>query len=402
MKNQRWKAVAVAGTLGVAAAAVGLVVAGRFAGRQPEAARSAVETTPAARSALAELAERIGSGDSKALAALCDRVTPLPGQPELAALTPAEADDWVAALRGLRGGYRTFNGDGRAKAVSAAGLILNRFRVEPSPATWVDALHPTHDLFNAGLADSLIEARCSALNEVGLHWNWLPGRAMTPNEEGILAEWKDSFVPPATRCLGDREPKSRAAAVACLGAASLDSIAAPAAAYVDDPDNGGVRYKALLVFGARPSLLSEDAVLKRLHDKEPGIPELAEIVLKGRGLTKEQIYLGRQMDDPRAEVRAAVIPVIRDRTDIDPTVWLIQLSRDADENVRSKAAEALAGHESPEVDRRLHEMASSDTSPAVRASVSKLVARLIKETTAALPALPATTTTSSSMRLRAN
>ena len=405
MTNQRLKAVAIAGTLGVAAAGFGLVVAGKFATRRPEAGASADAAggdAPAAKSQLATLAAAIGSGDANALMTLCGVVTPKPDQPETAALTTAEGDDYLAVLRGLRSGYRTFSPTGKASAISAAGLILNRFRVDPAPGTWLDALHPTHDLFNAGLADTQIDARCSALNEVGSHWNFLPGRPMTPAEETTLAEWKDSFVPTATRCLGDREPKSRAAAVACLGLAPVDSVAAPAAAYVEDPDNGGVRYKALLVFAARPNLLSEDAVLKRLHDKEPGISGLAEIVLKGRGLTKEQIYLGRQMDDPRPEVRAAVIPVIRERTDIDPTVWLIQLSRDADETVRGKAAEALASRESPEVDRRLQEMASSDTSPAVRATVAKLVARLVKETTAALPSLPATTTTTSSMRLRAN
>ena len=400
MMSQRWKAVAVAGTLGVSAAGIGLVVAGKFAAKRPEAAAPA-SAAVAAKSPMATLAPQIEAGDSKALITLCQLVTPKNGQPDTSVVTEAEAGDLIAVLKGLRSGYKSFNPTGRASAISAAGLILNRFRTEPAPGAWVDTLHPTHDLFTAGLADNHIDVRCAALNEVGIHWNWLPGRSMTPNEEGVLAEWKDAFVPPATRCLGDREPKSRAAAVVCLGAASLDSIAAPAVAYVEDPTSGGVRYKALYTFAARPSLLSEDAVLKRLHDKEPGIPELAELILKNRGLTRDQIYLGRQMDDPRPEVRAAVIPLIRTRTDIDPTVWLIQLSRDADETVRTKAAEALVDRESPEVDRRLHEMASSDTSPTVRESVAKLVARLVKATTAALPALPATSTTSS-LRLRAN
>ena len=403
MTNQRLKAAVAAGTLGVAATGIGLFAAGKFAAKRPEAVNAAAATEAASgRSELATLGTQIAAGDSKALMALCKRLVPQDGQPDTSAVAPAEAGDLIAALKGLRGGYKAFDPTGRASAISAAGLILNRFRVDPTPAEWVEALHPTHDMFSAGLADNNIEVRCSALNEVGSHWSWLPGRAMTPNEESILAEWKDAFVKPATRCLGDREPKARAAAVACLGAASLDSIAAPAVAYVDDPESGGVRYKALMIFSNRPALLTEDAVIKRLQDKEPGIPELAELILKGRGLSKEQIFLGRQMDDPRPEVRASVIPLIRERTDIDPTVWLLQLSHDADELVRTKAAEALVARDSPEVDRRLHEMATADTSPAVRASVGKLVSKLVNDTTAALPALPATTTTSSSMRLRAN
>ncbi len=96
-----------------------------------------------------------------------------------------------------------------------------------------------------------------------------------------------------------------------------------------------------MTFANRPGLLSVDAILKRLHDTEPGIPELAELILKGRGLNKEQIFLGRQIFNPHPEVRASVIPLIRDRTDIDPVVWLLQLSHDADETVRAKAVEAL-------------------------------------------------------------
>ncbi len=402
MSQRRWQAVAIAGTLGVAATVLGLAVSGKFSGGRPAAPVITASATEAAQSAMSVLADQITAGDTKALMTLCQTITPRAGQPSEVVVAPAEADDLIAVLKGLRAGYKSFAPAGRASAIAAAGRILHRFHVDPAPAGWVDALHPTHDLFNAGLADPHVDVRGSALNEVGHHWNWLPGRSMTPNEESILAEWKDAFVKPVTRCLGDPEPKSRAAAVVCLGGASLDSIAAPAVAYTEDPASGGVRYKALMVFANRPNLLTEDAVLKRLHDKEPGVPELAELILKGRGLTTDQIYLGRQMDDPRAENRASVIPLIRDRTDIDPTIWLIQLSHDTDETVRTKAAEALADRESPDGDRRLREMANSDTSPSVRSGVAKLVARLVKQTTAALPALPASATTSSSMSIRAN
>ena len=403
MDKRRWQVLEAAGVLGATAAGVGLAVQGRFSAARPAATPTATATDAAAtagRSAPAELAGRIGAGDARALADFCQRVTPKAGV-AVAAVGGAEADDLLAVLKGLRAGYKSFAPAGRASAIAAAGQVIRRFAVEPAPAPWFDTLHPTHDLFVAGLTDPNVDVRAVALNEVGSHWNFLPGRAMTPAEESTLAEWKDAFVQPATRCLGDREPKSRAAAVACLGATPLDSVAAPAAAYVEDRDSGGVRYKALMTFASRPALLGEDAILKRLHDKEPGIPELAEIILKGRGLSPDQIYLGRRMGDPRPEVRAAVIPVIRDRTDIDPVVWLVQLSHDADDAVRAKAAEALATRESPEVDRRLREMADSDASPAVRSSAARLVAQLLQQATAALPALPPTNTTTG-LTIRAN
>ena len=202
----------------------------------------------------------------------------------------------------------------------------------------------------AGLADPSSHVRSVALNEVGRHWSWLPGRPMTPDEETALAEWKDSFYPSAVRCLSDREPNSRAAAVGCLGALPIDAMAAPAVANVDYPDNGDVRYKTLMTFANRPGLLTVDTILKRLHDPEPGVPQLAELILKGRGLTKDQIFLGQQIFNPHPEIRASVIPLIRERTDIDPVVWLLQLSHDADETVRAKAVEALVNRDSPEVD----------------------------------------------------
>ena len=161
-------------------------------------------------------------------------------------------------------------------------------------------------------------------------------------------------------------------------------MAAPAVANVEYPDHGGVRYKALMTFANRPNLLSVDMVLKRLHDPEPGVPELAELVLKGRGLSKEQIFLGRQITNPHPEVRASVIPLIRDRTDIDPIVWLLELSHDTDENVRGKAVEAL-GRSRVARGRRTapRDSSSSDSSPAIRAMAGKHIAK-----TAALPPLP--------------
>ncbi len=401
MTNQRrWKAGAVAGTLGIIAAGVGLTMSGKFSTRPtPSVPISAVS---ASKSPLAGLAEGIAQGDIGTLTKLCQIVAPHDGQPNNLPVSEADAPEVVQIIQSLRNGFKSFKPEGRAAALAASSRLLSRFSLEPAPSNWSEALFPTHDLFVAGLTDAHVDVRSSALNVVGTQWSWLPGRSMTPNEESVLAEWKDSFVQPATRCLGDREPKSRAAAVVCLGSATLDSIAAPAASYVEDPTNGGVRYKALMVFANRPQLLTEDALLKRLHDQEPGICELAETILKGRGLTKDQIYLGRQMDDAHPEVRASVIPLIRDRTDIDPTVWLLQLSHDTNETVRSKAAEALGSRESPEVDRRLREMAQSDTSSSVRAAAAVIVARLTKATTAQLPALPENSPTNTLSTLRAN
>ena len=103
--------------------------------------------------------------------------------------------------------------------------------------------------------------------------------------------------------LADRDPKVRVAAVACLGLVPMDALAAPAVAYLDDPQSGDVRQQVLSSFAARPNLLTDDAILKRLHDAEPGIPQLAELVLKTRGLSTDQNAMGRLIVSPRPETR---------------------------------------------------------------------------------------------------
>ena len=383
MTGRHWTSVAIAGTLTVAVVGSGVAWLvsskhrGSYSARTPQTAKSPMATW----------AQGINQGDTTALTSLCQRVlakveTPQPPVGE------AEGADLVEVINGLRAGFLKFPPIGRASAVSAATHLLDRFRVEPAPASWLVTLQPLHDLLIAGMGDSHVEVRSSALTEVGTRWNWLPGRAMTPAEEATLADWKQAFYEPARRCLSDLDPKSRAAAVACIGSLPIDEMAAPAVANVDYPDHGGVRYKTLMTFANRPALLSADAVLKRLHDTEPGIPELAELILKGRGLTKEQIYLGKQIFDPHPEVRASVIPLIRDRTDIDPVVWLLQLTHDTDDTVRAKAVESLIDRDSPEVDLRLKEVALSDTSTEVRAASIRHAKRLNGEATAALPPLP--------------
>jgi len=82
----------------------------------------------------------------------------------------------------------------------------------------------------------------------------------------------------------------------------------------------------------------------------------------------------------------SAIPFLKDRQDIDPTVWLIYLSRDAEESVRLRAVDAFAKRLTPEAKKRLAEMAESDTSKNVRDAAEKLLPE--GESTADLPPLP--------------
>jgi HEAT repeat protein len=209
-------------------------------------------------------------------------------------------------------------------------------------------------------------------------------------EERTLVDWKAALYATVVRRLADREPQARVAAVACLGNLHDDRAAALAISYLEDRSEGAgpVRKQVLVSFAQRPILLTDDAILKRLHDPEPGVPETAELILTTRGLTREQIDLGRMIFDPKPEYRASVIPRLRNRADIDPVIWLLQLSHDDSEAVRAGAVAALAEWPSPEVYQRLTEMARTDPSSAVRQAAGKLVPPGPTTQTATTPPLP--------------
>jgi HEAT repeat protein len=368
-----------------AAAAVGYGVARRghrVAPRQPSSVAIDANTS------LPVLAQGLREGDARSLAALYQRMTTKAEVPARA-VVEGEVAHWLEILQGLRAGFVKFGTYGRTSALVVAAKVLDRFALEPAPTRWIETLEPTHELLLSGLSDPDLNLRVEALTELGRLWLWVPGRSVLPVEEQVLSEWHESFHPHVVRRLGDREPKSRLAAVVCLGMLPIDRAAAPAVAYLDDmsPGAGPVRQQVLISFANRPALLSVDAILKRLYDPEPGVPETAELVLQARGLTMEQISLGRMIFHPKPELRSSVIPLLRQRTDIDPVVWLLQLSHDPEESVRIAAVEALGGRLSPEVRQRLAEMVKSDRSEAVRQAAGKIVPQP-PETTASLPPLP--------------
>jgi hypothetical protein len=336
-------------------------------------------------SSLSSLNQGLRNNDSRVLALVQERFTPKANVPSRG-LSDAEGAELVETLSALRTGFLRFSPPVRATAVTVACRVFDRFTVEPAPACWLQALPTLHDLLTASLADSAQKTRFTALDEISRLWVWVPGRSLMPVEEQALAEWKGGLHPSVLRCLASPDPTTRMAAVACLGALPVDSAAAPALAYLED-SNAEVRQQTIASFSQRGLLLTDDMLFKRLHDENTTIREQASLILKIRGRTQEQISLGGLMYSDKADQRLSVIPLLKNRTDLDPVVWLIQLSRDPVESVRLSAVEALASHNTPSVQRRLSEMARSDSSQAVRKAAGRF-APTIEETTASLPPLP--------------
>ena len=337
------------------------------------------------KSLLTDLNQALRAADSRALVLIQQRLAKPADAPRVA-LNDEQAKEWLDALAGLRAGFVSFQGPARAIAEGVAFRIFDQFAVEPAPAHWEKALQPLHDLFTAGLADSNSDVRAATLVEVAKMWAWLPGRSLTPAEENGLAGWKDDLYPPVVRALGHKDPQTLIAAVACLGSLPIDRAAAPAIAYLENP-NSDVRKQTMISFAQRNLLLTNDMLLKHLYDEDASNREAASLILKTRGLTQEQISLGALIFSPKPQQRISVIPFLKDRSDIDPVVWLIQLSHDSEEMVRMSAIDALAIHQSPTVRKRLAEMARSDQSSVVRQAASKVVPTT-RGATASLPPLP--------------
>jgi hypothetical protein len=390
MPERRRARLRVAGILGVAVAVTALVL-GYFTrphGTTTTTAIGGSSVTISEASTLAVLNQGLRDSDPRALAVFQTRVTPKADAPRNA-LTDAEARQWLETLSCLRTGFFKFSPPARATSAVVACRVLDKFAPEPAPATWIEAIKPVHDILTACFADADSNVRFIALGETSRFWVWMPGRSLTRAEEDALGLWKEGLHKPVVRCLASRDVRTRIAAIACLGYLPIDSFAAPALPYIDDGESVDVRRQTLVSFAQRPTLLTEDMLLKRLHDPDLSIRETAGLVLKARGLSQELISLGGLLVSPKPQQRASVISLIKDRSDIDPVVWLLRLSHDSDETVRIQAAMALASQKTQpiSVKRRLAEMARSDRSEQVRQAASKLIPST-EETTASLPPLP--------------
>ncbi len=373
--------------LGGVAGAIGLLAwsfrpAGPAAVRPPATAAASGEASP-----LPALIAGARQADAAALAELSRRSGDF--RSEAYAFDTAEAGEWIEALRALKAGFARYGPPGRARSIEVVGAVLGRFTVEPSPPSWSEALVPAHAILVEGIGDRDPMVRVAALGEVARLWSWNPGRSLLQVEEDRLASWLEGLHAPILPRLSDADPATRAAAVACLGALPIDAAAEPGAALVDDK-SPEVRISALAAFAGRRELLPEENILPRLFDADVRVAIGAEQVLKRRGLNKQQIELGRMIFHPKPEWRAQAIPMLANRGDIDPIVWLLHLSRDPNDHVRGRAVEALAGLDSPAARRRLAEIGLNDPSQPIREAATKILAAGRTAQALPLPPLPGT------------
>lgn len=344
-------------------------------------------TRPGAKAPMATASAPISTTEGlKALEARAEAGAMADGLP--AAVTEAEGSSMVEGLSGVAKGFARLGPTDRMRAIAVAGRVLDRLGIDPAPPSGVDALEPSHAILLAGIGDRSAEVRARALDLVGTHWQWGPGRVLSTAERGRLTAWRAGLHGPAVRSLSTAEPGVRAAAVRCLAVLpeGMDRAAGPAVEHVRDADPV-VRGTVLAAFARRREALPEEAILPLLHDPYPQVVDLAVSALKARGLSIEQVGLCKLIGHPRPAMRSSAITLLKGRTDVDPVAWLLHLTHDPVATVRVEALEALAAdHPGPEAVHRAEELIGQDPEPAVQTAARALLPKA--EATATLPPLP--------------
>ncbi|HEU5117347.1 MAG TPA: HEAT repeat domain-containing protein, partial [Isosphaeraceae bacterium] len=370
-RTRTWMIAGALGLVALGASGFWIMRADRKADSKPAQAEKAVESTPInAETPLPRLASALKDADGLALAVIAKRLADKPDK-TVDPIPESESADWQAAIENLRGAFPRFSPYGRGTAVAVVSRIFNRYARDPAPLDCSMGLAPALDMFSAALGDTQPGVRIAALQAVSGLWSWAPGHEMMSIEVENVANWKENLHTLVVRALADPEPKVRAAAVTCLAALPLDDEARPAVAYIHDA-SPEVRYAVLNGFKMRRLLLDEEQILPLLYDRFEGLDQVAEEILKLRGLTPSQIGLGKMVASPMPRIRASVIDVLDDHPDIDPVVWLMYLSKDSDASVRTKAVQALSKQSAPQAKARLSEMAISDPEAEVRTAAAKV------------------------------
>lgn len=142
-------------------------------------------------------------------------------------------------------------------------------------------------------------------------------------------------------------------------------------ALLHDPD-AEVRREVMLTARLAPeTVVKTDDLLHWLHDPDQHVRRLCEAILTQRGMTREQIRLGRMLTHTSAAVRLEVLGALSESHDLEPGVWLRLLSVDKEPAVRVAAMRFASEHPQVDLSDRIDQMASGDPSPTVRDLAAK-------------------------------
>ncbi len=336
----------------------------------------------------AAIGRRLADGDESAFDELLSSVkTLIP-----TGISPERSEAWIDLLAQLHDRREDLSARRRLELVFITARVLDRFAKDPVPPGWIGVLDPAGAIFGASFHDEAREVRIMAQSELTGLWDWTPSMyggtvALSTAAMKQLGHWKETLYNAALPGLVDGEAEVRAEAVACMAALPIDAHALYALRVGLHDESPLVRAQTLHGFADRNLLLRVELILPKLHDPASQVVEAAESVLRKRGLSREQIGLGRLIGHPQPKMRISALSELAHFEDVDPLIWTLHLSRDEDSSVRLAAVRALADFEAAEAQDRLMALATLDLDTEVRqAAVEALPAP--EEIDNGLPPLP--------------
>lgn len=280
---------------------------------------------------------------------------------------PTEPDDAQFSLSlasMLHARYSTFSAAGRVEAVRVAYEILKDHLDQWSPNV-PTALKTAGSVVLSGLKDPHREVHEAALDRLGQTWNWKGADNVV---QSLVEEWNWKCYRRARDLLRSETATVRGAAAAALAGASWNDALPELIRLLHDPD-GNVLKTALRTIArtAADSLSAEQ--LSRLVDlaaaPDPETSRLARDILDST-MSPGRIDLLVRMRHPDVRVRAKVAESLFGVDDVNPSVWLNELSKDPSPVVRRAVVQAAARVKDDATRELLKHMATSDADEEVR------------------------------------
>lgn len=138
------------------------------------------------------------------------------------------------------------------------------------------------------------------------------------------------------------------------------------------PTAGGQRRESGLASAAQGLGPDTVAVIRRLHAQDPHDAAEAQAELKRRGFGEREIALARQLSDPDPQTRRRLVRQLPGLAGLDAAPWLVELSRDADAEVRWTALTLLATTNDPALLDRVAELVRGDPDPRIQRLAERL------------------------------
>src|SRR5262249_34909761 len=98
-----------------------------------------------------------------------------------------------------------------------------------------------------------------------------------------------------------------------------------------------VRRAAMLAVGPQAAAVSDEDLIRWLHDPDAQVRPLCRTALRSRGLRERDVEMGRLLTHPDPLERMKLFQDLNDENDLDVGVWLTRLSQDPIPAVRAAA-----------------------------------------------------------------